>query len=99
MTATLNDHGNFDDLFAATYGELRSLASAVKGRDKSATLNPTALVHEAWLKLAGSPGITATFAIAFQTDGGAGNAAGAARRIAEWRICCAAVRTALASTS
>jgi RNA polymerase sigma-70 factor, ECF subfamily len=66
MTAGLNDQGNFDDLFAATYGELRRLASAVKGRDKSATLNPTALVHEAWLKLAGSQGITATSQLHFK---------------------------------
>ncbi len=66
MPATLNDHANFDDMFAATYGELRRLASAVKGRDKSATLNPTALVHEAWLKLAGSPGLAATSELHFK---------------------------------
>jgi RNA polymerase sigma factor (TIGR02999 family) len=51
------DEQNINDLFAATYGELRRLASAVKGRDQSATLNPTALVHEAWIKLSGSPGL------------------------------------------
>ena len=44
----------------------RRLASAVKGRDKSATLNPTALVHEAWLKLSGSPGITAASQLHFK---------------------------------
>jgi RNA polymerase sigma factor (TIGR02999 family) len=44
-----------DDVFAATYAELRRLASTVKRDDRSATLTPTALVHEAWLKLAGSP--------------------------------------------
>jgi len=32
------------------------MASAVKSSDPSATLSPTALVNEAWLKLAGSPG-------------------------------------------
>jgi len=48
-----------DDLFDATYEELRKLASAVKGRDKCVTLNPTALVHEAWIKLCASPGMTA----------------------------------------
>jgi RNA polymerase sigma-70 factor, ECF subfamily len=57
MANALDDQGKIDDLFAATYEELRRLAYAVKGRDQSATLNPTALVNEAWLKLAGSPGI------------------------------------------
>ena len=44
-----------DYLFSVTYEELRRLASAVKSSDPAATLNPTALVHEAWLKLAKSP--------------------------------------------
>lgn len=44
-----------DLLFSATYEELRRLASSVRGGDASATVNPTALVNEAWLKLAGSP--------------------------------------------
>ncbi|MGH9348060.1 MAG: ECF-type sigma factor [Vicinamibacterales bacterium] len=44
-----------DHLFSVTYEELRRLASTVKRGDPSATLNPTALVNEAWLKLAGSP--------------------------------------------
>lgn len=46
-----------DRLFSATYEELRRLASSVRREDPSATLNPTALVNEAWLKLAASPGI------------------------------------------
>jgi len=44
-----------DILFSATYEELRRLASRVKGNDPSTTLNPTALVNEAWLKLSKSP--------------------------------------------
>jgi RNA polymerase sigma factor (TIGR02999 family) len=44
-----------DELFAATYEELRRLARSLKRDDRSATLTPTALVNEAWLKLAGSP--------------------------------------------
>src|SRR5262245_18871700 len=44
-----------DDVFCATYAELRRLASSVKRDDRSVTLTPTALVHEAWLKLARSP--------------------------------------------
>lgn len=45
-----------DDLFSVAYEELRRLASMVKRRDPSSTLSPTALVNEAWLKLAKSPG-------------------------------------------
>lgn len=44
-----------DDLFSATYEELRRLAAAVRRGDPSATLSPTALVNEAWLKLRESP--------------------------------------------
>jgi RNA polymerase sigma factor (TIGR02999 family) len=43
-----------DDLFCATYEELRRLATQVKRGDRQVTLTPTALVNEAWLKLAGS---------------------------------------------
>jgi RNA polymerase sigma factor (TIGR02999 family) len=44
-----------DHLFSLAYEELRRLAAFVKTGDPAATLNPTALVHEAWLKLAASP--------------------------------------------
>ena len=44
-----------DYLLSLTYEELRRLASNVRRGDPSATLNTTALVHEAWMKLAGSP--------------------------------------------
>jgi RNA polymerase sigma factor (TIGR02999 family) len=43
-----------DDLFSAAYEELRRIATTIKQRDGSLTLNPTALVNEAWLKLAKS---------------------------------------------
>jgi len=43
-----------DVLFSIAYEELRRLASAVRRGDRNATLSPTALVNEAWLKLAGS---------------------------------------------
>ena len=66
MTAEPNPRGNIDDLFAATYEELRRLASTVKGRDKSVTLNPTALVHEAWLKLSSSADLAATSQLHFK---------------------------------
>jgi RNA polymerase sigma factor (TIGR02999 family) len=44
-----------DDLFAATYNELRHIASSLKRHDGSVTLNPTALVNEAWLRMSDSP--------------------------------------------
>jgi RNA polymerase sigma factor (TIGR02999 family) len=43
-----------DHLFSAAYEELRRLAYAVCRGDPSETLNPTALVNEAYLKLARS---------------------------------------------
>jgi RNA polymerase sigma factor (TIGR02999 family) len=49
-----------DELFSATYEELRRLAASVRRGDPSATLTPTALVNEAWLKLARSPRIAVT---------------------------------------
>lgn len=56
----------FDQLFTATYEELRRLASVVRRGDPSATLSPTALVNEAWLKLAGSPSVAATSQLHFK---------------------------------
>jgi RNA polymerase sigma factor (TIGR02999 family) len=55
-----------DQLFSVTYEELRRLASSVKRGDPSITLSPTALVNEAWLKLAKSPGIAATSRLHFK---------------------------------
>ncbi len=49
------ERAELDYLFSVTYEELRRLASTVRRGDPSATLNPTALVNEAWLKLAGYP--------------------------------------------
>jgi RNA polymerase sigma factor (TIGR02999 family) len=48
------DRESLDRLFSATYEELRRLAAAVRRDDPNATLTPTALVNEAWLKLSRS---------------------------------------------
>jgi len=48
------DKPTLDHLFSATYEELRRLAASVSHRDPNRTLNPTALVNEAYLKLADS---------------------------------------------
>jgi RNA polymerase sigma-70 factor, ECF subfamily len=53
-------------LFSATYEELRRLAASVRRGDPSATLSPTDLVHEAWLKLADSPAFVATSKLHFK---------------------------------
>lgn len=48
------DRSELDHLFSITYEELRRLAATVRSNDPSGTLNPTALVNEAYLKLAAS---------------------------------------------
>ena len=60
------DRGALDRLFAATYEELRRLAAIVRQGDAAATLTPTALVHEAWLKLADSLSIAPTSRLHFK---------------------------------
>jgi RNA polymerase sigma factor (TIGR02999 family) len=45
------DKRAIDEVFSLVYEELRRLASFVRRNDHGATLNSTALVHEAWLKL------------------------------------------------
>jgi RNA polymerase sigma factor (TIGR02999 family) len=55
-----------DQQFSLAYEELRRLASTVKRGDPSNTLSPTALVNEAWLKLAKSPGLAAASNLHFK---------------------------------
>ena len=43
-------------VFSATYEELRRLARTMRRSSPNATISPTTLVNEAWLKLAGSGG-------------------------------------------
>ena len=58
MANGLTPQAHLDALFGAAYEELRRLAVLVRRRHTCATLNPTALVHEAWIKLSGSNGIS-----------------------------------------
>jgi RNA polymerase sigma factor (TIGR02999 family) len=44
-----------DELFSLVYEELRRLASHMRRSEAHATINSTALVHEAWMKLRESP--------------------------------------------
>lgn len=55
---------DLDYLFSVTYEELRRLASSI--RTDSVTLNPTALVNEAWIKLSQSPHFSATSPLHFK---------------------------------
>ena len=65
-SADLAKRKALDDLFSATYEELRRLAGAVRRHDGAMTLNPTALVNEAWIKLARSPAVADTSPIHFR---------------------------------
>lgn len=49
-----------DALFSLVYEELRRLASFVRRSELNATINSTALLHEAWLKLKDSRHVSAT---------------------------------------
>jgi RNA polymerase sigma factor (TIGR02999 family) len=64
--AAFTDAQALDDLFTATYDELRRLASVVRRDDPHFTLSPTALVNEAWLKLRESPGLAKVSRIHFK---------------------------------
>ena len=64
--ATAKIRQTVDELFSVMYEELRRLASTVRRGDPAATLSPTALVNEAWLKLANSPGLASTSRLHFK---------------------------------
>lgn len=51
------EDGAFDRLVAAVYDDLRRLAQRELGHHFAQTLNPTGLVHEAYLKLAEQSGV------------------------------------------
>ena len=54
LAAARGEPGGADELFALVYGELRQLAASTLDRERAGhTLQPTALVHEAWMRLAG----------------------------------------------
>lgn len=61
-----DSRAELDQLFSVTYEELRRLASSVRRSDPRASITPTALVNEAWLKLAGSPALAHTSPMHFK---------------------------------
>lgn len=48
------DQAAADELYAALYDELRRRAGGLMGGGMARTLQPTAVVHEAWMRLAGA---------------------------------------------
>jgi DNA-directed RNA polymerase specialized sigma24 family protein len=55
-----------DAYYTAAYEELRRLAAVVGRQKRPGALNPTTLVHEAWLKLARSPDFTPESSLHFK---------------------------------
>jgi len=59
-----------DALFSAAYDELRRLARAIRRSDGGATIDPTALVNEAWLKLSAAPDFASASPLHFRRIAG-----------------------------
>lgn len=57
---------DLDEMYSLAYEELRRLAAGVLSREAFATLSPTTLVHEAWLKLRASRRIDAESRLHFK---------------------------------
>ena len=62
----LEERRELDALFSATYEELRRLAASVRRSEANPTLNPTALVNEAWIKLSRTPAVAQTSRLHFK---------------------------------
>jgi RNA polymerase sigma factor, TIGR02999 family len=60
------DRRALDSLFSAAYEELKRLASTVRRSDPNATLSPTTLVNEAWLKLSANASFSALSSLHFR---------------------------------
>lgn len=56
-TSPSHERLRFDGVFTSAYNELRRLASVIQRSERSTTLSPTALVNEAWMKLADTPDV------------------------------------------
>jgi RNA polymerase sigma factor (TIGR02999 family) len=59
LGAAPGERSALDVAFSAAYEELRRLAGTVRRDAPDGTLSPTALVNEAWMKLAASPRVAA----------------------------------------
>ncbi len=59
-----------DEVFSLAYEELKRLAKAVLRGERQASVTPTTLVNEAWLKLARSPQVAQTSSLHFRRIAG-----------------------------
>lgn len=64
--STPEEPRSIDGVFSLMYEELRRLASSVRRNEAHETLNSTALVHEAWLRLKDSPQLASTTPVHFK---------------------------------
>ncbi len=61
-----DERAELDAVFTLAYEELRRLASVVRRNDPYATISPTTLVNEAWLRLAATPSVAHTSPLHFR---------------------------------
>jgi RNA polymerase sigma-70 factor, ECF subfamily len=62
----LTDRAALDAVFSLAYEELRRLAGLVRRNDPNASISPTTLVNEAWLRLAATPSVAHTSPLHFR---------------------------------
>lgn len=55
-----------DDVFSLAYEELRRLARSVQRNEAHASVTPTTIVHEAWMKLARTPSVASLSPLHFK---------------------------------
>jgi RNA polymerase sigma factor (TIGR02999 family) len=70
IAAGTDERERLDRVFSLAYEELRRLAAHVRRDDPGASLSPTTLVNEAWLKLAATPGVADTSPLHFRRIAG-----------------------------
>lgn len=66
MTIPDSSETGLDEIFSLAYEELRRTAARVRGDYPAATLSPSTLVNEAWLKLRRSPELANTTPLHFR---------------------------------
>jgi RNA polymerase sigma factor (TIGR02999 family) len=62
----VTDRAALDAVFSLAYEELRRLAGLVRRNDPNASISPTTLVNEAWLRLAATPSVAHTSPLHFR---------------------------------
>lgn len=65
-----DDQQALDQVYSLAYEELRALARAVLRSDRGASITPTGLVNEAWIKLSKSPQVANTSPLHFRRIAG-----------------------------